>query len=48
VRVLLAFILIVTIGAVWETGHDRQARALPLLALSAFAAVVFFSVYRLV
>jgi hypothetical protein len=48
VRVLLAFILVVTIGAMWETRRDRLPRALPLIALSAFVAIVFFSVYRLV
>lgn len=47
-RVLLAFILIVTIGAMWEAGRERAQRAAPLFALCAFVAVVFFGVYRLV
>jgi hypothetical protein len=48
VRVLLAFILIVTIGAMWETRRNREQRVLPLLILSTLVAALLFNVSRLV
>ena len=47
-KVLLAFLFVVMVGAMWELRRDRQPRALPLLGLSAFVAVALFSVSRLV
>jgi hypothetical protein len=46
VKVLLAFILIVTVGAMWETTRDRPQRAWPLLVLGALVAALFFKVAR--
>jgi hypothetical protein len=46
VKVLLAFILIVTVGAMWETARDRPQRPWPLIVLCAFVAAVFFKVVR--
>jgi hypothetical protein len=48
VKLLLAFLLIVMIGAVWETGRDRRQGALPLLALCTLVAVTFFGVSRFI
>jgi hypothetical protein len=48
VRVLLLFLVLVTIGSMWEAKSHREPRAMPLLALSTFVAVVLFSVSRLV
>jgi len=45
-KVLLAFVFIVAIGAMWETGHKRSLRTWPLLGLCLFVAVVFFKVSR--
>jgi hypothetical protein len=47
-RVLLAFLLLVTVGSIWESRTGRLPRAGMLLALSTFVAVIFFSVSRLV
>ena len=47
-KVLLAFILVVIGGAMWETGRDRPLRALPLLVLCVFVAAALFSVSRFV
>jgi hypothetical protein len=46
VKVLLAFLLIVTVGTMWETTHDRRPRAWPLLALCLLVAAMFFKVAR--
>jgi hypothetical protein len=48
VKVLLAFILVVIAGSMWETSRDRPARALPLLALCVVVAAALFSVSRFV
>jgi hypothetical protein len=48
VRVLLAFLLIIVVGSVWETRRNRPQRALPLLLLCTMVAVVLFNVHRLV
>ncbi len=47
-RVLLAFLLIVTIGSMWETARDRPQRAAPLLVLCLLAAGLLFNVTRLI
>ena len=47
-KVLLAFLLLVVGGAIWETGRDRPMRALPLLVLCVFVAAALFSVSRFV
>jgi hypothetical protein len=46
-RVLLAFLLIVTIGAMWESSRGRTMRARPLLVLCTVVAALFFGVERL-
>jgi hypothetical protein len=48
VRVLLAFLLLVTLGSMWESRTNRVPRTLPLLALSALVSIVFFTVSRVV
>jgi hypothetical protein len=48
VRVLLAFLLIITVGSIWETRRALPPRALPLLALCTMVAAVLYSVHRLV
>jgi hypothetical protein len=47
-RVLLAFLLVVTVGSMWEWRTNRVPRALPMLALCAFVSILLFSVSRLV
>ena len=47
-KVLLAFILVVIVGAMWETRPRPAARALPLLALCVVVAAALFSVSRFV
>ena len=47
-KVLLAFILVVIVGAMWETSRERPPRALPLLALCVVVAAALFSVSRFV
>jgi hypothetical protein len=48
VKVILAFLLIVTVGSMWETRRERPRRPLPLLALCTLVAAVLFNVARLV
>jgi hypothetical protein len=47
-KLLLAFLLLVIVGAMWETGRDRPLKAFPLLALCAVLAVAYLSLDRLV
>lgn len=47
-KVLLAFIAIVTVGAMWETRRDRAPKAMPLLVLCISVAAVLYGVSRLV
>jgi hypothetical protein len=46
--VLLAFLLVLTVGSMWESRSHRVSRALPLLALSTSVAALLFGVSRLV
>jgi hypothetical protein len=46
VKVLLFFLIVVAIGAMWETGKNRPQRMWPLLGLCVFIAAVFFKVAR--
>jgi hypothetical protein len=47
VRLLLAFVIVVIVGAIWETSRGRSQRPLPLLAFSTFVAVSLFMFSRL-
>jgi hypothetical protein len=48
VNLLLAFLLVVLVGAMREARRERPARWLPMLALCAFMAVTFYGVYRVI
>jgi hypothetical protein len=45
-KVLIAFVLVVIVGSMWETQRDRRPSALPLFALSVVVAAGFFGVIR--
>jgi hypothetical protein len=45
-KVLIAFVLLVIVGSMWETQRDRRPHSLPLLALCIVVAAGFFSVIR--
>lgn len=47
-KVLLAFIVVIVVGSMWETSRERPARALPLAALSTAVAVILFTLSRFV
>ena len=47
-RVLLAFLLIVIAGSIWESQRDRPQRALPLMVLCTGVTLVLFGVSRFV
>jgi hypothetical protein len=47
-RVLLAFVVVVLFGAMWETKRARPQGPMPLLALSTFIAVSLFMFSRLI
>jgi hypothetical protein len=47
-KLLLAFLLVIVVGAMWETGRDRPLRALPLLGLCTLLAVAYLNLDRLV
>ena len=47
-RLMLAFILAVVAGTMWETSRARRERPLPLLLLCTFLAAVFFSLSRFI
>lgn len=45
-KVLLAFLLVVTVGSMWETARNRPQRAWPLMVLCVFVAALLFKVVR--
>lgn len=47
-KVLLAFVLVVTVGAMWETRRERAPKAAPLLVLCVAVAALLYGVSRLV
>lgn len=47
-KVLLAFVAIVTVGAMWESRRDRPPGALPLLVVCIAVAAILFGMSRLV
>lgn len=47
-KVLLAFLFVVTIGSIWEARRDRSPKVLPLFVLSVLVAASLFGLSRLV
>lgn len=47
-KLLLGFLFVVVAGAMWEARRERSTHWLPMLGLSTFVAVTFYSVYRLI
>jgi hypothetical protein len=47
-KALLAFVLIVAVGSMWEAGRRRPFSVVPLLVLCTLVAALYFNVTRLV
>jgi hypothetical protein len=47
-KALLVFVLIITIGSMWETRRRRPFSVVPLLVLCTLVAALYFNVTRLV
>ena len=45
-KLLIAFIVLVVVGSMWETQRNRRPGPLPLLVLCTVVALGFFSVVR--
>jgi hypothetical protein len=45
-KLLIAFILLVIVGSMWETQRNRRPGPIPLIAMCVVMAAGFFSVVR--